>query len=67
MAGGYKRKKVYKRNKVNKCHNRLSSKLKDLDQIYEEVNNPKMFDSLVQQPVDPDLPGFGQFYCVPCA
>jgi bud site selection protein 20 len=34
----------------------------DLDQIQDELQRP-----VVNRPFDPDLPGFGQHYCLTCA
>lgn len=39
-----------------------------VDQIHEDLADPQKADSLRhQQPVDFDLPGLGQHYCVECA
>lgn len=38
----------------------------DLDQIYDEINNPKPNMKKAKKKFDPDLPGFGKFYCQPC-
>lgn len=35
--------------------------------IYEDVNIPEKRAKLENQEVDVDLPGEGQFYCIPCA
>jgi hypothetical protein len=40
--------------------------LLDLDQIYDEINNPKPNMKKAKKKFDPDLPGFGKFYCQPC-
>lgn len=38
----------------------------DLDQIVDDLL-PHNMTKLEKQPVDPDLPGLGQHYCVPCS
>lgn len=39
-----------------------------IDQVYDDVTDPKRAEDLKSnQPVDFDLPGLGQFYCVECA
>lgn len=56
------------RNK-DKAHRRIV-KAKNLrrfqDQIYEDLQ-PEKTAKLLNQPIDEDLPGLGQFYCVSCA
>ncbi|EEB06238.1 zinc finger protein [Schizosaccharomyces japonicus yFS275] len=37
---------------------------RDLDQIQDDLKEPEKFQSL---PLDPDLPGLGQHYCIECA
>lgn len=38
----------------------------DVDQIWDEMNRPK-FQDVLKKPIDPTLPGLGQYYCEPCA
>ena len=38
----------------------------DIDQIVEDLK-PENAGKLEKQPIDPDLPGLGQHYCVSCA
>ena len=51
-----------KHSQSNKTRKR---KGKDLDQIVEDLR-PEKIAKLTKQPVDQDLPGDGQFYCVQC-
>ncbi|KAL1935736.1 hypothetical protein VTP01DRAFT_4876 [Rhizomucor pusillus] len=39
---------------------------RDLDQVHEDIK-PENAEKLKNQPLDPDLPGLGQNYCVECA
>jgi bud site selection protein 20 len=39
---------------------------KDIDQIHDDLLQ-KNADKLLNQPIDEDLPGQGQFYCLQCA
>ena len=39
---------------------------RDLDQIQADMGRPEKLARLQHQPVDEDLPGAGQHYCVPC-
>jgi len=58
-----------KRTAGDKQHSRalkLKHYYKDLDQIQED-HLPKNADKLLNQPIDEDLPGQGQFYCLQCA
>ena len=43
---------------------KTKARTRDLDQIFEDME-PKNFEKLVLRAMDPDLPGFGQNYCVP--
>lgn len=52
--------KTHRRIVKNKAYTRHN------DQIFEDLK-PENTEKLVNQPVDEDLPGLGQFYCVPCA
>jgi bud site selection protein 20 len=54
----------------NKQHNKklkLKRYTRDIDQIVYEDFLPEMTEKLLNQPLDEDLPGLGQFYCLPCA
>lgn len=45
---------------------RLKRRTKDLDQIHQDLA-PGAAEKLLNQPIDPDLPGLGQHYCIECA
>ena len=45
---------------------RTRNKTKDIDQILEDLL-PQNIGKLEQQPIDENLPGLGQHYCVSCA
>ncbi|KAI6228862.1 Zinc finger protein-like protein [Aphelenchoides fujianensis] len=53
-----------KHSQPNKVRKR---KHKDLDQIHEDLKPWKVARLTTAHPVDVDLPGEGQFYCVECA
>lgn len=53
-------KKHTQSNKVRK------RRAKDLDQIDEDLRPEKAF-KLTHQPIDYDLPGDGQYYCIECS
>ncbi|KAI9477434.1 hypothetical protein LPJ78_001640 [Coemansia sp. RSA 989] len=61
-----RRKRMHCNNK--ELHNRykLKRRTKDLDQIQEDLK-PENKHRLLTLPVDEDLPGLGQHYCVECA
>jgi len=40
---------------------------KDIERIYDDVNIESKRQKLENQEIDVDLPGEGQFYCIPCA
>eukprot|EP00827_Trimyema_finlayi_P001991 TRINITY_DN1937_c0_g1_i1.p2 TRINITY_DN1937_c0_g1~~TRINITY_DN1937_c0_g1_i1.p2 ORF type:complete len:141 (+),score=52.00 TRINITY_DN1937_c0_g1_i1:33-425(+) len=65
MGGKYRRKRQssrlgFHRERKTKHYSR------DIDQIYEDIKpeNSKNYENL---PFEEDKPGFGQFYCIPCA
>ena len=43
---------------------KTKARTRDLDQIFEDMEE-KNFEKLVSRAIDPELPGFGQHYCVP--
>ncbi|KAJ3099597.1 Bud site selection protein 20 [Phlyctochytrium planicorne] len=43
---------------------RTRARVKDLDQIHDDLKRPE---KLQFKELDPDLPGLGQFYCMECA
>ncbi|XP_013422052.1 zinc finger protein 593 [Lingula anatina] len=64
--GRLARKKQHKGDKPLKEKYRTRRKTKDLDEIHEDMKagNAK---KLLNQPIDHDLPGSGQHYCLHCA
>ncbi|SZF01237.1 unnamed protein product [Blumeria hordei] len=42
-------------------------RLRDLDQISEDIRSPKHLQQYINTKVAEDLPGLGQFYCIECA
>ncbi len=51
-----------------RMHNKLKTKrkLKDLDEIEEDIK-PENAPKLLNQPIDYDVPGNAQHYCIHCA
>lgn len=45
---------------------RTRARTKDIDQIHADLV-PEKRKALENQPVDPELPGCGQYYCIECA
>jgi bud site selection protein 20 len=66
MGGVQKRKRNHKNIRDTYRKYRLKRRTKDIDQIHEDLK-PENADKLKAQPIDPDLPGLGQHYCVHCA
>lgn len=66
MAGGYRRSRTHKSRKAFSKSCRTRRRVKDLDQIHEDLakQDPIQEHTL---PFDEDLPGGGQFPCVECA
>jgi len=59
-----RRKKKKVGNKTKPSVRAKKKRTKDQDQVHEDLKNLKRFESL---PVDEDLPGDGQHYCICCA
>lgn len=60
--------RVNKHKGSNKRARRKRSLARAVDQIYEDTSDPMRADALkTSQPIDFDLPGLGQHYCVECA
>lgn len=54
--------------KNNKRQRRKRTDARAVDQIHEDLADPLKAEALrTDQPVDFDLPGMGQYYCVECA
>ncbi|XP_062579599.1 zinc finger protein 593 homolog [Saccostrea cucullata] len=64
--GRLARKKQHKGDKPVKEKYRTKRKTKDLDEIHEDMK-PGKSRKLLNQDVDFDKPGAGQFYCLHCA
>ncbi|XP_076298093.1 zinc finger protein 593 homolog [Lasioglossum baleicum] len=62
----YKRKKYHRGDTHLKKGWRTKRRTKDLDEIDEDLKDENV-KSLINQEVDLDKPGAGQFYCVHCA
>ncbi|KAJ3180146.1 Bud site selection protein 20 [Gaertneriomyces sp. JEL0708] len=60
----YRRTKTHKGIRDVKRAKRTRARTKDLDQIHDDMAQPEKFTS---QPIDADLPGLGQHYCLQCA
>ncbi len=67
MPGPMRRKKYHYGNTTEAKKYRTKRRRRDLDQIVLEDLIPQTKTQLENQPFDLDLPGGGQFYCVPCA
>ena len=60
--------RVTKSKGSNKRSRRRRYLAKAVDQIYEDVSDPLRAEALRNdQPIDFDLPGLGQHYCVECS
>src|SRR4051794_39259132 len=66
MGKCQRRRKNLSKNKQYQKTRRTRNKIKDLDEIIEDIK-PQNFIKLTNQPIDENLPGLGQFYCVFCA
>ena len=64
--GRYARKKMHKGDKPLKEKYRLERRIKDLDQIQNDMS-PSKSKELLNQPEDLDKPGSAQHYCLHCA
>jgi bud site selection protein 20 len=64
--GRLRRSRTHKAIKHIKKQFRTRRRTKDLDIIHAEINDPEKLAALQAQPIDPDMPGLGQFYCVEC-
>lgn len=65
--GIYRRSRVHRNNREVHRAARTRARVKDLDQVHEDLrpeNLGKLQTAMAQ--FDPDLPGGGQFPCVPC-
>ncbi|KAI8823130.1 uncharacterized protein EV422DRAFT_523498 [Fimicolochytrium jonesii] len=60
----YRRTKTHRGIRDVKRAKRTRARVKDLDQIHEDLANPEQYNNAEQ---DADLPGMGQNYCIQCA
>eukprot|EP00727_Mastigamoeba_balamuthi_P010356 m51a1_g5943 putative zinc finger (143) ;mRNA; f:121291-121820 len=70
MGSSQRRKKTHHAHKGNVGTRKefaTKHRTRDFDQVHEDFNTESKREALENQPVDPDLPGSAQFYCVPCA
>ena len=61
--GRVRRKRMHKNIRDTKRKFRTKRRTKDMDQIHDDLKEPE---KLTSQPIDYDLPGAGQHYCVEC-
>uniref|UniRef100_A0A182JYB6 Zinc finger protein 593 homolog n=1 Tax=Anopheles christyi TaxID=43041 RepID=A0A182JYB6_9DIPT len=61
----YARKKMHSGDTHLRRRWRLRNRRKDLDEVDADLKNDP--EKLLQQEIDLDKPGFGQFYCIHCA
>lgn len=67
MPGPTRRRKYHHGITTEKKKYRTKRRTRDIDQIVEDLEIPEKRIKLETQPVDLDLPGGGQFYCIHCA
>ena len=61
-----RRKGTFAKHKSNHRNMKTKHYKRDIDQIHHDLK-PENQIKLLNQPIDEDLPGFGQFYCINCA
>jgi len=66
MGKCQRRRKNTSKNKQYQKVRKTKHKTKDIDEILEDLK-PENIVKLQSQPIDEDLPGLGQHYCVFCA
>ncbi|XP_021944000.1 zinc finger protein 593 homolog [Folsomia candida] len=64
MPGPTKRRKYHQGITTEKKKYRTKRRTRDIDLICEDLDHPEKFE---KKPIDFDLPGGGQFYCLHCA
>jgi len=65
--GVYRRKRVHRNNREVHRAARTRARNKDIDQIHKDLQPENLAKlSATMTVFDPDLPGGGQFLCVPC-
>eukprot|EP00053_Salpingoeca_punica_P005036 m.52321 g.52321 ORF g.52321 m.52321 type:complete len:168 (+) comp13060_c0_seq1:105-608(+) len=66
MTGPSRRKRMHKNILDTKKRFRTRKRTKDHDQIVNDLKAENVM-KLIHHPVDGDLPGLGQFYCIHCS
>jgi len=61
----FEKKKKKKKRDISRAA-RTRARTKDLDQIHEDLK-PENVEKIKNALPDPDLPGMGKNYCIPCA
>jgi bud site selection protein 20 len=56
-----------KKNKQYKKHHDTKRRRRDTDQVQDDLIKIKETGQEMKFPIDDDLPGLGQFYCITCA
>ena len=67
MAGLTCRHKGHKHKQIKKANLKTKRFRKDIDQIVLDDMLPENTEKLMNQPIDENLPGLGQFYCLHCS
>uniref|UniRef100_A0A7S1GEP6 C2H2-type domain-containing protein n=1 Tax=Bicosoecida sp. CB-2014 TaxID=1486930 RepID=A0A7S1GEP6_9STRA len=62
-----RRRRITAKKKQYKKASRTRVRAKDVDQIQDEIKKMEESDVVAPLPIDDDLPGRGQFYCISCA
>merc|ERR1711977_650447 len=66
MGKPQRKKRTHKNIKDFKKSQRTRKRTKDIDEVHHQME-PDRINAFLHQTIDPDLPGEGQFYCIPCA
>lgn len=66
MTGKMRRKANVAKNKQYQRARKTKHKTKDMDEILNDLK-PENLIKITNQPIDEDLPGLGQIYCVMCS
>ncbi|KAF9356111.1 hypothetical protein BGX34_010094 [Mortierella sp. NVP85] len=64
--GRLRRSRVHKGIRDIQRKYRTRGYMRDIDQIHDDIQ-PENAAKFEKPELDPDLPGMGQFYCIPCA
>ncbi len=66
MGRPQRRKGTLSKNKVFHKSRKTKHYKRDIDQIYDD-NKPENAEKFMNQPLNEQLPGFGQFFCIACS